>query len=53
MGRSYAATAQKLKFPVKDFLSKCEQIQETTDLFTFTKEIPNEKLRFLCSVNKN
>ena len=25
--------------------------QETADLVTFTEEIPNEKLHFLCSVS--
>ena len=32
-------TAQKMKFSIKDFF----------DLFTFTKEILNGKLHFLCS----
>ena len=32
-----------MKFFIKDFLSKCEE-------FTFTKEILNGKLHFLCSV---
>ena len=35
-------TAQKMKFSIKDFFSKCDQIQ-------FTKEILNGKLHFLCS----
>ena len=35
-------TAQKMKFSVKDFFSKC-------DLVTFTEEILNGKLHFLCS----
>ena len=33
-------TAQKLKFPIKDFFSKCDQI----------RSILNGKLHFLCSV---
>ena len=37
-------TAQKVKFPIKDFFSKCDQIR-----ITFTKEILNEKLHFLCN----
>ena len=32
--------AQKIKFSIKNFLNKNEQI------FTFTKEIPNGKLHF-------
>ena len=45
------ALHKKMKFSIKDFFSKCDQIrQETADLFTFTKEILNRKLHFLCSV---
>ena len=36
-----------MKFFVKGFISKCEQT--LSYLFTFTKEILNEKLHFLCS----
>ena len=36
-------TAKKMKFSIKDFFSKC-------DLVTFTEEILNGKLHFLCSV---
>ena len=36
-------TAQKIKFSIKDFVSKC------ADLVTFAEEIVNEKLHFLCS----
>ena len=32
---------------IKDFLIKCEQIRR--NLITFTEEILNEKLHFLCS----
>ena len=35
-------TAKKLKFTIKDFFSKCEEI-------TFTEEVLNGKLQFLCS----
>ena len=35
-------TAQKMKLSIKDFFSKCDQI-------TFTEEILNRKLHFLCS----
>ena len=38
-------TAQKMKFSIKDFISKCN-----TNLQTFTEEILNGKLHFLCSV---
>ena len=38
-------TAQKMKFFIKGFFSKCEQIRS----FTFTKEILNVKLHFFCS----
>ena len=40
-------TAQKMKFSIKDFLSKCDP--EAADLVTFTEEILNEKLIF-CAV---
>ena len=40
-------TAQKMKFSIKDFFSKCDLFP--ADLVTFTEEILNEKLRFLCS----
>ena len=36
-----------MKFSIKDFFSKCEQ---TADLFTFTKEILNGKLHFMCRI---
>ena len=35
-----------MKFSSKDFFSKCDQI-----LVTFTEEILNGKLHFLCSEN--
>ena len=34
-----------MKFFIKDFFSKCDQIRSVT----FTEEIPNGKLHFLCS----
>ena len=43
-------TAQKRKFSIKDFFSKCIVPQFTVDLVTFTEEILNGKLHFLCSV---
>ena len=42
-------TAQKMKFSIKDFFSKCDQIRRVT----FTEEILNGKLHFLCSVSIN
>ena len=42
-----------MKFSIKDFFSKCDQIHgfdQTADLVTFTEEILKEKLHFLCSV---
>ena len=43
-----ANTAQKMKFSIKDFFSKF-----AADLVTFTEEILNGKLQFLCSVIDN
>ena len=43
-------TAQKTKLSIEDFCSKCERIRKNTaDLVTFTEEILNEKLHFLCN----
>ena len=39
-------TEQKMKFSIKDFSSKCDEISSTADLVTFTEEILNEKLYF-------
>ena len=36
-------TVQKLKFDIKDFISKCDQIR---NLITFTEKILNGKLHF-------
>ena len=48
--RMQALTAQKTKFPIKDFFSKCDQIRSfTVDLVSFTEEILNVQLHFLCS----
>ena len=41
---------KKIKFSIKDFSSKCDQIRRA-DLATFTGEILNGKLNFLCSVH--
>ena len=37
-------TAQKMKFPVKNFLVNVRKPKVFADLFTFTKEILNGKL---------
>ena len=42
-------TVQKMRFSIKDFSSKCDQIRSfQTDLLIFTEEILHEKLHFLC-----
>ena len=51
ISKHFTYTAQKMKFPIKDFFSKCEQnLQFLANLVAFTEEIPNGKLHFLCSV---
>ena len=43
--------AQKIKFFIKDFSSKCDQIRrKSADSVTFTEELLNEIFDFLCSV---
>ena len=37
----------EMKFSIKDFFSKCDQI---ADFVPFTEEILNENLIFLCNV---
>ena len=44
------STAQKMKFSIKDFFSKFDQIRRKLDLVSFTQEILNGKLHFLCNV---
>ena len=40
-----------MKFSIKDFFSKCDPSpQFPADLVTFTEDILNGKLHFLCSV---
>ena len=39
-----------MKFSIKDFCNKYEQIRSFVDLVTFTREIFNGKFYFLCSV---
>ena len=39
-----------MKFFIMDFFSKCKpNPQKTADILTFTKELLNGKLQFLCS----
>ena len=44
-----AFTAQKMEFSIMDFFRNVTKSAET-DLVTFTEEILNGKLHFLCSV---
>ena len=50
--KAYIFTAQKMKFFFKEFHSKLPlpNPHETADLVTFTEEILNGKLHFLCTV---
>ena len=43
-------TAQKMMFSIKDSSVNVNKSEETADLVTFTEEILNGKLHFLCSV---
>ena len=44
-------TLQKMKFSIKDFFSKCDQIRRfPADLVTFNEETLHGKPHFLCSV---
>ena len=46
----FITAAQEMKFSIKDFFSKCDQMRKfPADLVTFTEEILNRKLHFLCS----
>ena len=45
-------TTQKMKFSLKDYFTKCDQIRRKLDLVTYTEEILNEKLYFLSSGSK-
>ena len=40
-----------MKFSIKNFFSKCDQIKFPADLVTFTKDVLDEKLHFLCNVS--
>ena len=43
-------SAQKMRFPIKNFFSKCGQ-NHSVDLFTFTKYSLNRKLFFFFEVS--
>ena len=46
---SFASLHKKMKFSIKDFFSKCDQIRSFLRIFfTFTEETLNGKLQFLC-----
>ena len=42
-------TAQKMKFSIKNFFSKCDQICRKLWIWSHTEEILNEKLHLLWS----
>ena len=42
--------SELMKLSIKDFFSKCEDLQETADLATFAEDILNGILHFLCSI---
>ena len=53
--KSYISLHIKMKFSIKDFFSKCDQIRSflfPADLVTFTEEILNEMLLSLYNVSK-
>ena len=53
MQKIYWYTAKKMKFSIKDFFTKCDQIRSflrfPAGLVTFTEEILNGKIDILCS----
>ena len=46
-----APTAQKMKFSIRDFSSKCDQIHRTLRIWSHLLKILNGKLHFLCSAH--
>ena len=42
-------TAQKMKFSIKNFFSKYDQIRSFLRIWSHTEEILNEKLHLFCS----
>ena len=50
MSKDLVNIAQKMKISIKDFFSKCDQTcRKTRDFVTFSEEVLNGKLLFLCS----
>ena len=49
LSKLFPDTAQKMKFSIKNFFSKFDQIRRPGDLVTFAEEILNGKLNFLGS----
>ena len=45
-------TVQKMMFSINHFFSKCDQIRRKLRLVSFTEEIDNSNLHFLCCVLK-
>ena len=44
--------AQKMKFSIKDFFSKYDEIRSVLRIWSYTEENLNGKLHFLCSDRK-
>ena len=55
LSKSLITYCTKMKFSIKDFSSNCDQIRGfvrfRADLVTFTEEILDGKLHFLCSAS--
>ena len=51
MNKYAGNAAQKMESSIQNFLVNVNILQNTANLFTFTKEIFNQKIRFLCSGN--
>ena len=44
---SVSINAQKIKFSIKDFFSKCDQMRRKLRIWSFTEEIFNGELHFI------
>ena len=51
LGMHTLALQKKMKFSIKDFFSKSDQIRRKLDLVTFTEEILNGKFQFFVKCN--
>ena len=48
-----SVTTQKIKFPIKDFFSKCDQIRRKLRIWShLLKKSLTENFNFLCSVSQ-